>query len=192
MTDQILTRSTAPAVLVTLADAKLHCRVDHTDDDAFITGLVSAVEAVLDGPSGMVGKALATQSWTLTRGAMFGADQLAIPVLPFISVTSIKYYDDTNTQITLDAGEYVAFGGEDFGYINPVTAWPAMYNRLDTFELIVSCGFSTVPANLIVAAKMLVSHWYENREATSETDLKDVPFAVEHMVNLNRIGWVAA
>lgn len=192
MTDQILTRSTAPAVMFSLEDAKKHCRVDHADDDTYIEGLVLAAQAVLDGPDGMVGKALGEQSWALTRGALLGSDKLDIPVLPFLSVTSIKYYDDTNTQVTLDAGEYVAFGGEDFGYIMPVVSWPVMFDRLDAFELIVSSGFSSVPANLIVAAKMLVSHWYENRETTSETELKNVPFAVENLVNLNRIGWVAA
>lgn len=43
-------RTAAPAELpITLAEAKAHCRVDYTDDDAFITSLIGAAVSHLDG-----------------------------------------------------------------------------------------------------------------------------------------------
>ena len=193
--DFTLTRTTAPAsALISTADAKAHCRVDHDDDDTFIDGLVSAAQRVLDGPQGMVGKALVTQSWTLTRERLMGRDRLQIPVMPFGSVTTLRYYDADNVEQTANvANDYTVFGNEDYGYIEPVTAWPAMYDRPDALELVFVAGYgglSAVPANIIHAAKMMVGHWYENREAVVDYSVNNVPIAVHDLVNIDRIGWV--
>lgn len=192
--DHVLTRTQAPDPLVSLADAKAHCLVDHDDDDDYVTGLVKAAEAVLDGPNGMVGKAIATQQWTLTQARLSGKTQLPIPVLPFRDVVSLKYYDADNVQQTADlAADYIVFGNEDFGYIQPIVTWPAMYDRPDAIELIFHAGFgdvSDVPQNLVHAAKMLIGHWYENREHVVDYTVNTVPMAVSELVNIHRIGWV--
>lgn len=193
--DYKLTRSTAPAsALISTADAKAHCRVDHSDDDSYIDGLVAVAEGALDGPHGMVGKALITQSWTLTREPLMGKDRLDLPVTPYQSVTSLRYYDADNVQQTANvANDYIVFGNDDYGYIEPVTAWPAMYDRPDAIELVFVVGFgnaSAVPQNIIHAAKMMVGHWYENREAVVDYSVNNVPMAVHDLVNIDRIGWV--
>ena len=199
--EHILTLSTAPSALLTTAEAKAHLRVDHNDDDTYIDGLVSAAAAVLDGPNGMVGKALATQQWTLTRAPLYGAEILWLPVVPFGSVVSIAYYDADNVQQTLATDEAIAAvfstaGSEDWGQVSPVTAWPAMYARADALTIVFSAGYGNpadVPANLLHAAKMLIGHWYENRETVVVgTIASELPMAVRALVDIHRIGWAGA
>jgi len=193
--DHVLIRTTAPDPIVSLADAKAHLRVDFADDDAFISGLVMAAEAMLDGPNGMVGKAIATQRWTLTKAMMVGRTRLPIPVVPFRSVVSLKYYDIDNVQQTADLADFVVFGNEDFGYIEPIVSWPLMYDRPNAIELIFEAGFgdvADVPKNLVHAAKMMIGHWYEDREQVSAGEMSEIPLGVYDLVNISRIGWVKA
>lgn len=199
--DHVLTLTQAPDPLITTAEAKAHLRVDHSDEDAYIAGLVKAAEAMLDGPNGMVGKALATQQWTLKRERLIGTDALDLPVVPFRDVVSIAYYDADNTLQTLNTPEaigalFTTAGNEDWGQIAPVTVWPEMYQRPDALTVVFHAGFgdpADVPANLLHAAKMLIAHWYENREqVTLGQSPVELPMAVQALVGVHRIGWAGA
>ena len=56
-----LKRITAPSVEpIDLATAKLHMRVTHTAEDTLIPIYISAAVAYLDGPDGVLGRALVT------------------------------------------------------------------------------------------------------------------------------------
>src|SRR4051794_4197557 len=58
-----LVQITPPSVEpVTLAEAKLHCKVDFTDDDALITSLIAAARMVCET---RLRQALVTQTWVL-------------------------------------------------------------------------------------------------------------------------------
>src|SRR5690606_10673336 len=57
-------RVTPPAIQpVTLAEAKLHLRVDHDDEDALISNLIQAATGHLDGWTGILGHCLVEQVW---------------------------------------------------------------------------------------------------------------------------------
>jgi uncharacterized phiE125 gp8 family phage protein len=189
-----LVRTTAPDPLLTLAEAKAHCRVDGSDDDAYIADLVATAEMMLDGPRGEVGKCLATQRWTLKTGRFMAKDRLWLPVFPLISVISGAYFDAENTSQTLVLNDFTVFGNEDWAYIEPLTAWPAMYDRPDALTLVLSCGYGDpidVPANIRHAAKMLVGYLYDNR-APLDGNMPAIPDAVSHMIGLTKVGWVGA
>ena len=80
-----LIRIAAPASEpLALADAKAHCRVDHTDDDALITALIVAAREQAEHETG---RALVTQTWELVHDAFPEAFVLRKP--PVASVTSI-------------------------------------------------------------------------------------------------------
>jgi uncharacterized phiE125 gp8 family phage protein len=44
-----------------------------------------------------------------------------------------------------------------------------------------------VPASLKSAIKLLVAHYYENREASAEKALTEIPLGVERLVWLHRV-----
>ena len=197
----VLTLTGAPEPLLSLAFVKSHLRVDHADDDAYILALIKTAEAAIDGPNGMVGKAIATQRWTLKRERMIGTEPLALPVVPFRSVVSIAYYDADNVLQTLGTAEAIgaafsAAGNEDWGQIAPVTSWPAMSQRPDALTVVFEAGYGDpddCPANLRHAALMMIAHWYENREAASDgSGPVEVPLGARELIGISCIGWAGA
>ena len=68
---------------VPLADVKLHLRVDHDDEDPVIVGYLEAAIAYLDGLTGVLGIALAPQTWRAVYAE--GSDTTCLPLGPIIS-----------------------------------------------------------------------------------------------------------
>jgi uncharacterized phiE125 gp8 family phage protein len=176
-------RTVAPTVeLITTAEAKAHLRVDNTDEDTLIGNLVSAATAHLDGYSGILGRALTTQTWKIEAGAF--TDPLRLPVGDLIAVSSVKYYDLSNAQQTLATSVYGAFSDDGGPYIGLKADqdWPDVYDRRDAIEVIWTAGYgataASVPQAIKQAALLLVGHWYANREAVSIGEsVAEIPLA---------------
>lgn len=84
---------------VSLADAKVHLRVDHGDDDTYIGAIVAAATEHLDGWNGILGRCLVTQTWTLDR------DEACDFVAPFPNTTLVsEATTDGVTTATFTAG----------------------------------------------------------------------------------------
>tara|TARA_R110000868_G_scaffold291244_1_gene551685 strand:+ start:1224 stop:1796 length:573 start_codon:yes stop_codon:yes gene_type:complete len=190
----MLTLTTPPSALLTIEQLRDHCRVDGTDSDSALLAYLAAAVAYVDGPYGAVGKAIGAQEWTLSRGRVTGTDRVEIPVLPFVSVVSGSYYDAANASQTLTLADFRTYGGEDVAYIEPLVGntWPAMYDRPDALSLVISAGYAEPPENVLHALRLLVSHWYENREAVDGASLKELPLAVFSLLGISRVGWIKA
>lgn len=52
---------------ITLTEAKTQTRVDHDDEDLLLQHYIDAA-SLLDGPTGLVGRCLVTQSWQMDFG----------------------------------------------------------------------------------------------------------------------------
>lgn len=181
-------RTVAPtATLVTLADAKLHCRVDGGDEDVLITALVKAAQDYLDGYSGVLGRALLTQTWRQDFDAF--SDTMRLPVGNLLAVSSVTYYDASNAQQTLASSVYTAFSDTLGPYVTrkPGQAWPSTYTRPDAVSVTWTAGYgatsAAVPAAIKQAALLLVGHWYDNRAAVNVgSSVAEVPFAVDALI----------
>jgi uncharacterized phiE125 gp8 family phage protein len=97
---------TAPAApVVTLADAKKHLRVDHTDDDDMITALIAAATSYLDGWSGiLLGRALVNQTWRQDFHCF--ERKLRLPLAPVSAVSSVKWRNTDGEIATIAADNY--------------------------------------------------------------------------------------
>jgi len=108
--------------------------------------------------------------WRASNGA-----QIILPRPPLQSVTSIKYYGENDTEYTFSSDDYeVDNVSEFFGRIatRADSQWPSENLRiLNPIKIEFIAGYgdnaSDVPEEYKLAIKMLVGHFYENREATA-------------------------
>lgn len=181
-------RVTAPATrLISLNEAKAHLRVLHDDEDDLIEGLCMAAETMLDGYSGIVGRALITQTWE-RKFSGFRNDRMYLPVGNIQSVVSVKHFDIANVEQTVTASDYL-FGQDALGPFVELVAtasWPASYDRPDAIAVRWTCGYGStvadVPQAIRQAALLLVGHFYEQRGPADA-----VPMAVAALIAPYRV-----
>lgn len=190
-----LTRLTGPDTEpVTRAEAKLHCRIDSditADDDLIDALIIAAREWVED----YTGRALIDQTWQLQyQGYSYGEFRLRRS--PVIEVESFVY-DVGGVATTLAASNYELVGRltkfpkiiPAFGATWPATNWVrpmTIQFRAGYADRSVSPteGAEKVPEAFKHAIKLLVGHFYENREAMANQ--ADVPEAVKWLLNPHR------
>lgn len=178
-----------PSPIITTAEAKLHCRVDESDDvsDSLIEAYIAAATAWLDGPGGWLGRALGVQvlEWQLCDWPCQG---FRLPYPPEIQVISVKYVDPDGVE-------------QEWPFPTPLyfEDLPALRGRDGDLKIRYRAGYGTltgdpavwtnaVPAPIKVAILMLIGHWYENREAvTLGASPTSVPLGFEALLSTFRV-----
>ena len=187
-----LLRTIAPSETpVTLTEAKAHLRVDHSDEDTYISSLIDAAAAMIDG-SGSLGRAMVTQTWAQWVAPAPGV--VRVPMGPFIALTDVSYYDTDSVLQAATLSDFEVRLDGDFVTVQPKTgkAWPTTDPRKDAIRITFTAGFgaaSDVPSGLKHAILLLVGLWYEHREAASDLTLKDIPKGVDALIGMERVGW---
>lgn len=160
----------APATkFIDLADAKARLKIDYADDDADLDDLVATARDWLDGYSGVLGRALITQTWKL-YGESFGhlarmthpsrlsrrtfdlagwrfnhaRAAIRLPLPPLQAVTAIDYVDPDGVDQSLDLGDVWITPGQA-GEVRPIAggSWPATqcgYRRAVTITFTAGYG----------------------------------------------------
>lgn len=170
---------------LTLAEAKDVLNVVHEEDDAGISALVEEATALLDGPKGILGRAVLTQTWRQSFSGF--ADRMDLPLGPLKSVVSITYQDENDAQQTLATSIYHAHEDAFGPYVglNDGEAWPDTYSRPDAVTIEFQCGqdrANEVDPQIKRAIGFLIAHWYVNREAVADRRMRDVPSTFNLMV----------
>jgi len=188
-----LTLVTGPASEpITTAEAKSHLRVDFADDDTLIAALVTAARQMFEE---LNGRALFTQTWKLTLDRWPASGRIELPRPPLVSVTSIKYIDSAGVESTFSSGDYVVETGRTPGRVSLGydKSWPtATLRPASPITITYVAGWTTtaaIPERYKAAIKLLVGHWYENREAiiTSGAMPKALPLGFESIVLMDRV-----
>ena len=184
-------RRTVPAASLPLSvmDAKDHLRVTDSRDDYLVEGyLRAALEAVGE----MSGRVLAAETWAMSAASASG--DVPLPKCPVISLTSIEYFDANETAQTANVADFYLFKDDDKAFLRPKAgkSWPTTASREDAITITFTVGYSTLPHGLKSAVLLMLGHLYENREGVADGGKTAIPLGVESLVNLHRIGWVAA
>ena len=132
---------------ITLAEAKLHCRVDVTDDDALIDGLIATARTYCET---FTGRAFVEQTLQLNLNRWPSKRAIVLPRPQLRSVTSVTYYLTDGTPVTLTAGtDYLADTDSEPGrVILPYgKTWPTntLY-PLNPIRIIYTAGYPVEPA----------------------------------------------
>lgn len=162
---------TAPATKpVSLAEAKAYLYVDHDADDALIESLIATATDHLDGPRGLLGRALVEQRWEL-RLPRFPRGAIEIPLPPCIAIVSVTYLDPEEVEQALAPGDLrlVGLGGDEPAQLWPTlsTPWPATADHPEAVKVRFDAGYGSaadVPDRLKSAILAHVSTLYQTRE----------------------------
>lgn len=152
---------------VSLADAKLHCRIDDdiTKDDPLIR---SYIKAATENAQAYTRRQFINATYEYRIDAF--PPVIKLPRPPLWDVVSIKYFDTDNVEQTLDAAEYTVDPYQTIGRIvqAPEGSWPSVGDQIPTITIEYVAGYGEergdVPEDIKNAIKLTVGHFYEHRE----------------------------
>lgn len=162
---------TAPTVEpVSLAEAKLHCRVTSDEETPLLETLITAARERAERATRL---ALLTQTWDLVLDAFPPELFVELPKPPLASVTWVKYRDgagawqtwaSTNYSVEAPSGPYAARGR-----INLLLggSWPSTYGEAGDVSIRFVCGVTAataLPALLKTAMLLDIATFFQQRE----------------------------
>ena len=187
---------------ITLAQAKLHCKVDYDDDDGLINDLITTAREKCEAE---VHRAFVSRDYELRlNGFPFAngagaanyerlpnltAGLIKVPKPPLLAVHSIQYVDNDGVLQTIDPSLYqVEGGGKLQGVIAPAygLTWPVARYQLSSVRIALTAGYgpsAALPRSVGRAMLLLVGHLWRNREAASSTSMVELPFGVQSILS---------
>ncbi len=172
---------------LSVADAKLHLRVDGEDEDALITGIIAAAVDHVERATGLV----LSQRPVSEPVAGFGA---RLNTWPITSIDSITYTDGVGASQTLDVGAWSTNLLSRPVRLSPISSgWPALGAGDAPVTVNMTAGYEDgkVPAGIVAALKLIVGHLYRNREgATVGVVATELPMGVESLLMPHRMWFV--
>lgn len=186
--------STEPTVEpITLSDAKLHCRVDGTDDNDLITALVKAARQYAES---ITNRAFITQTRVLKLDKFppLAEQVIELPGGKLQSVSSITYVDTDGTTQTWSSSNYTVNTATEPGRIELAYEqdWPDAREWGMGITITYVCGWAgdggspedltaNVPESIKQAIRMMVAHWYEHREASGQ-QMQETPIGARALL----------
>lgn len=185
----VYTRTEGPdSDVVDVARALRHLRLEEGDVDAternLIEGAIATAHEHLDGRTGILGRALLTQTWEAITDrptwAVLG-DRLGsgfmLDLPPIQAVTKVEY---------LAGGQYVAMQpgtwrslprpGARLAVLS--AAWPAADTDPAAYRLTFRTGYgdaAAVPAPIVSAMLLAIADLYDNRDGKTQANLVENP-----------------
>lgn len=156
-----ITVITPPEPVITLEEAKTHLRLDDDDNDIYVSGLIEAATAWLDGPDGWLGRALGVQ----TLEGVFPVYYPQCSVYPSIVDEPARRYP------------YPPFR-------ELVSETPSASGRSTTVRWKAGYVDGKIPAPIKHAILLMVSHMFNNRDAVTSTAAQPatLPLGVEALL----------
>lgn len=169
LTSEIVTASTLGAV--TLDEVKEHARVDHTDDDALITLMISAATNAIER---FINRQLMQATYRLYLDEF--PREFRLPHTPVSSITDIKYLDDNGVEQTVSPSIYQADLISEPPRIMEADSqdWPDTQDgTYNTVRVLYVAGYQdapSIPEPIRLAVKQLAGDMYEHRESNLDSN----------------------
>lgn len=176
MTTRLITPPSSEPV--TLAEAKLHLRVDHDAEDALISALIASARAQCEH---ILGRSIMPQTWETVLDDFPVNNDIELLNPNVISITSIKYIDAlTANETTLAVNQYALDKDSEPGWVMPASgaSWPATLPVANAVRVRYEAGYAdaaSVPEPIKSWIKLVVGSWYKNRETAGENAQTALP-----------------
>ncbi|NTI22381.1 hypothetical protein G6M87_10980 [Rhizobium rhizogenes] len=170
---------------LTLESVKAHLRVFFLDDDEYIQGLIKVAMSHLDGYRGILNRCILSQQWQTTRYRFCRRMETLFTDTTAVVVT---YYDADDEIQTVADTDYIVY--PDYILFKRGFVTPAVNrDRDDCIMLTSTHGYDEVPDTLILGMKILIAHWYRNREPVAfgtQAAPLPIPFAADMLIAPHR------
>ena len=146
-------------------------RVSNTREDDFIRDCILDAWSFIDGPNGMVRRAVLPQTWQFTTPS-FRVGWL-MPVQRAREIVSIRYWSEAGEDTAIAAANFfLAPHRDEIGttlFFRRSYVFPRVYDRHDAITVTFTAGFrdvTAVPRVFRRALQLIAAHLYDNREET--------------------------
>lgn len=167
---------------ITLAEAKLHLRVDSTADDPLITALITAARETAEH---YAGRALAAQTLEMALDEFPDDDgAITLDMPPVASVSSIIYTDANGAAQTLAAAKYALSTYGDSRTVAPTYGnnWPSTRDIPDAVRIQYVTGSAACPKAAVSAMLLIIGRLYEERG-----DASDIPAGAKALLDTVKV-----
>lgn len=153
---------------ITLAEAKLHLRVDGSDEDTLISALITSARQRVEH---LTGRALITRTLTETRDAPPTTSVLTLATGPVSAVHAVTTTSADGAVTTLDAASYTLDEASIPGRLGLVSGsvWATDARDFLGFSVAYDAGYGTsgsdAPGPLRDAIMLLIADAYAYRDA---------------------------
>jgi uncharacterized phiE125 gp8 family phage protein len=167
---------------ITTAEAKAHLRIDHDDEDSYISTLI---DAAYDFAENYTGRKIRDQE--VSESLDDFKEEIELKYNPVQSITSITYYDSNDTQQSqtdyfLDTKELRAILKPDYD-----DSWPSTNCDYENVVITYQVGYSTIPDAVNQAVLLIIGSLYDQRENHIGTTINKIPVSAEYLLSPYRI-----
>ena len=153
---------------VSLAEAKLHLRVDGGEDDLLIGSLITAARQAAET---ITHRQFITARWKLVMDA-FAGQAVLIHKSPLISVVAVEYLDMAGLAQTMPPSHYTVDAASEPARLTPIfgQTWPTTLPQIGAVSVTFDAGYgpaSAVPEGIKSWIKLRVGSLYAHREEIS-------------------------
>lgn len=153
---------------VSLAEAKLHLRVDGGEDDLLIGSLITAARQAAET---ITHRQFITARWKLVMDA-FAGQAVLIHKSPLISVVAVEYLDMAGLVQTMPPSHYTVDAASEPARLTPIfgQTWPPTLPQIGAVSVTFDAGYgpaSAVPEGIKSWIKLRVGSLYAHREEMS-------------------------
>jgi uncharacterized phiE125 gp8 family phage protein len=197
----VVTITPPASEVLTLDEVKTHLKVDYTDDDDLINGLIVAAREYAEK---FCNRKFISQTLRLSIDNFYdwySVDNslsvpwyqfLRIPYPPVTSVTQIQYKDVSGNWQTLSSSIYqtdlISEPARIYHAYNQ--GFPIVQQVPQAIQITFVAGYANsaaVPSSIKAGMKLLIGHWYDNRAIYTDTRLAELPLSAESLLSMNRI-----
>lgn len=184
MTYTVITPTAQQDEPVSRADARMHLRQQGLTlpDDADLDLKRAAAREFCEQ---YCGQAWAPQTIEFALDA-FPEDAIELPLSPATTIVSVTY-QATGGPIILPTNQYVVDRYSMPNWLVPVGYWPTPLDVVNSLVIRYSLVPANVPALVRSAILLMIGHLYNNREATTDQTVIELPLGVTKLLNFYRV-----
>lgn len=176
---------TAPAAMLTLAELRLHLKLDTTGgvhtDDTLIAAQLTAAHGYCQH---YTQRSFGDQTLELALDD-FPVGGILLPRSPVTSIVSVKYINTASVDTTISSADYLLDDYGEQAWVVPAYGldWPEPLDTVNAVKVRYQAGAATLPSAVRAALLLIVGHLYANRENVAPGSLASVPLGADALLD---------